>query len=348
MDGNHRDPVVPGIKATAVGHGVRATPGSGGRLPAVSAPAIAASVTAAADAALIRAAVLEWFATHGRPLNFRARRDPYAVLVSEAMAQQTQISRVEPAWEAFLGRFPTVEVLAAAPVADVLRAWQGMGYNRRALNLQRAARTVVDQHRGRFPDTVAGLELLPGVGPYTARAIAAIAFGRAVGAVDTNVRRVLGRVAGGWAGMKPAMLQALADEMVPPGQAGEWTHALMDIGARFCRPRTPVCGECPVRGWCTAAKDSASTPAAGGSAPTAAAWSTAEVASATPFRSTSRWLRGRLVDRARIASGDGWVRVDQAIELHEAAVVLAAAHRLAGEGLLEIHPGDPALARLPR
>ncbi len=303
---------------------------------------------------------------HGRPLNFRARRDAYAVLVSEAMAQQTQISRVEPAWQAFLERFPTVEALAAAPVAEVLRAWKGMGYNRRALNLQRAARDVVEQHGGRFPDTVEGLERLPGVGPYTARAVAAIAFGRAVGAVDTNVRRVLGRLDGGWAGLDPAALQVLADEMVPPDRAGEWTHALMDVGARFCRPRMPVCGDCPVRGWCAAAATAASAPAAAATrTPATAAGATATrtpataaaatrtpasaaAASATPFRSTSRWLRGRLVDRARGAAGDGWIRVDGPIEPHEGIVVLAAAHRLAREGLLEIHPADPALARLPR
>ena len=281
---------------------------------------------------------------HGRPLNFRARRDAYAVLVSEAMAQQTQISRVEPAWQAFLERFPTVEALAAAPVAEVLRAWKGMGYNRRALNLQRAARDVVEQHGGRFPDTVEGLERLPGVGPYTARAVAAIAFGRAVGAVDTNVRRVLGRLDGGWAGLDPAALQVLADEMVPPDRAGEWTHALMDVGARFCRPRMPVCGDCPVRGWCAAAATAASAPAAAATRTPASG----AAASATPFRSTSRWLRGRLVDRARGAAGDGWIRVDGPIEPHEGIVVLAAAHRLAREGLLEIHPADPALARLPR
>ena len=127
----------------------------------------------ATDGPSIQAAVLAWYATNGRNLNFRARRDAYAVLISEAMAQQTQVSRVEPAWLAFLARFPTVADLAAAPLADVFRAWQGMGYNRRALNLQRASQTVVEEYAGVFPESIEALERLPGVGPYTARAVAA-------------------------------------------------------------------------------------------------------------------------------------------------------------------------------
>ena len=139
-----------------------------------------------------RTAILAWYATEGRPLAFRATSDPYAVLVSELMAQQTQAERAAEAWTAWIARWPTAAALAAAPVADVLRAWAGLGYNRRALALHRAARVIVAEHAGRIPDDVEALERLPGVGPYTARAVAAIAFGRPVGAVDTNVRRVLG------------------------------------------------------------------------------------------------------------------------------------------------------------
>jgi A/G-specific adenine glycosylase len=291
--------------------------------------------------------VLGWYDLHGRPLNFRRRRDAYAVLVSEAMAQQTQISRVEPAWEAFLERFPTVQALAEASTADVLRAWAGMGYNRRALNLQRAARAVVDQFEGAFPETVEELERLPGVGPYTARAVAAIAFGRTVGAVDTNVRRVLGRTAGGWDGLPPKELQALADDLVPIGRAGEWTHALMDIGARFCRPRSPICGDCPARLWCAAA---ASTVAGGGEAAGEAPGTRTRrrAGAAVPFRQTARWLRGRLIDSARAAHGEEWVRFDQPIGSHDGQTVAAALRALAAEGLLEVHASDATLARLPR
>jgi A/G-specific adenine glycosylase len=133
----------------------------------------------------LRSAILGWYDARGRALPFRATRDPYAILVSEVMAQQTQIVRVGEAWGEFTATFPSFERLAAATLADVLRAWRGLGYNRRALNLWRAAKVVVDEHGGRLPDDVEALERLPGIGPYTARAVAAIAFGAAVGAVDT-------------------------------------------------------------------------------------------------------------------------------------------------------------------
>jgi A/G-specific adenine glycosylase len=140
-----------------------------------------------------RAAVLAWYDAGGRALAFRSSRDPYAILVSEVMAQQTQVSRVVEVWPRFLARFPTVDALAASTPADVVRAWQGMGYDRRALNLRLAAQVIRDEHGGRVPEDIEALDRLPGVGPYTARAVAAIAFGRRVGAVDTNVRRVLTR-----------------------------------------------------------------------------------------------------------------------------------------------------------
>ena len=198
------------------------------------------------------AAILAWYGRHGRRLPFRATHDPYAVLVSEAMAQQTQAARAGEAWTRFMARFPTPASLAAATPADVLREWQGLGYNRRAINLQRAARRIVELHGGRVPADVRALEALPGVGPYTARAVAAIAFGQPVGAVDTNVRRVLGRIAASEPAAIPAReLQRLADAVVPPGRAADWTHAVMDIGATVCRPRRPDCPTCPARPWCT-------------------------------------------------------------------------------------------------
>jgi A/G-specific adenine glycosylase len=306
--------------------------------------------SALSEVASFQAAVLTWYASHGRRLNFRRRRDAYAVLVSEAMAQQTQISRVEPAWEAFLARFPSVEALASAATADVLRAWAGMGYNRRALNLQRAARVIVDELAGVFPASIADLERLPGVGPYTARAIAAIAFGQAVGAVDTNVRRVLGRVVAGWDGLPAVDLQRVADAFVPAGRAGEWTHAVMDVGARLCRLRTPVCSACPAQLWCAAAAEprlpQSRPPGRGRRTGPGRAVARAP-GSGVPFRATSRWLRGRLLDLARAAEGNNWVAVDAPIESHGVEAVAAAVRALAAEGLLELHPTHGSLARLP-
>jgi len=135
--------------------------------------------------------VLGWYGSRARPLGIRTTREPWAILVSEVMAQQTQIARVDEAWSVFMERYPTPRALAEASTAEVLRAWSGLGYNRRAVNLRRAAAAIETEHAGRVPDDIEALEALPGVGPYTARAVVAIAFGQPVAAVDTNVRRVV-------------------------------------------------------------------------------------------------------------------------------------------------------------
>ena len=299
----------------------------------------------------VRDAVLAWYATNGRTLPFRGTTDPYAILVSEAMAQQTQVTRAGAAWTAFMARFPTVEALAAAVPADVLRAWRGLGYNRRALDLWRAAGRIVEAFDGTMPSNIPDLESLPGVGPYTARAVAAIAFGMPVGAVDTNVRRVLGRmVSGDPAALPPAALQRLADHAVPPDRPGEWTHALMDLGAMVCHPRGPDCAECPARAWCRYADASAARLAG----PRAAVAPQAVRRPGTrerpgPFRTTSRWLRGRIMDRLREASNGEWIVIDGSVGEHDHAAVLVAAQALAAEGLLEIDgtPPEGTRARLP-
>jgi A/G-specific adenine glycosylase len=172
----------------------------------------------------MQARLLEWYARNGRDLPWRRTRDPYAILVSEVMLQQTQAARVVPRYLAWLERWPTAEALAAASTADVLREWQGLGYNRRALNLQRAAREVAANG---WPDD---LTALTGVGPYTAAAVASFAFGRRVLPVDVNVRRVLERTGGSF------------DHTC--GQA------LMDLGATVCIARIPRCGECPLAWAC--------------------------------------------------------------------------------------------------
>jgi A/G-specific adenine glycosylase len=181
--------------------------------------------------------LLAWFAGGAaRDLPWRRTRDPYAILVSEVMLQQTQVARVRERYEAWLERWPTPDTLAAAPAADVLRAWSGLGYNRRALNLQRAAREVVE--RGGFPREIAELERLPGIGPYTARAIACFAFDAQVTAFDTNVRRVLERTL------------ATTDVPPPAGRAWDWNQALFDLGAQICLARVPRCQRCPLAERC--------------------------------------------------------------------------------------------------
>ncbi len=303
-------------------------------------------------------AILGWYALHGRKLSFRGSRDPYAILVSEAMAQQTQATRAGESWVRFMDLFPTVASLASATPADVLRAWHGLGYNRRALNLWRAARRIVDVHGGRVPADLGALEELPGVGVYTARAIAAIAFGQPVGAVDTNVRRVIGRiVAGDAGGLAAPALQVVADRAVPEGEPGAWTHALMDLGATVCLPRHPACAVCPAATWCRyagfagadraeAAPADSSSPRAAQVRPTGSRRAMREVA--PPFPDTSRWLRGRIVDRLRSAADDEWVVIDGPIGTHDREAVLVALDALAREGLVELDGGDPATGAGPR
>jgi A/G-specific adenine glycosylase len=302
-----------------------------------------------------RGAILAWYDGRGRTLPFRGTSDPYAILVSEAMAQQTQAARAGEAWLRFMEQFPTVAALAAATPAEVLRAWQGLGYNRRALNLWRAACQVVAEHGGRLPADLGSLEALSGVGSYTARAVAAIAFGLPVGAVDTNVRRVLGRiVAGDETAIRRSELQALADAAVPLDRPADWTHAIMDLGATVCRPRRPDCANCPARPWCryaALAQATAHAPAtaAGARAPAERAPAAGARGTATPFAATSRWLRGRIVDRLRAAPDGAWVTIGGPIGLHDQPAIERALQALATEGLVEIRGEslDDRQARLP-
>lgn len=291
--------------------------------------------------AAARAAILAWFDGRGRDLPFRRTRDPWAILVSEAMAQQTQIARVAEAWVAFMAALPTVRAVAAASPADVLRAWRGLGYNRRATNLRRAAIAIVEEHRGEVPRDLASLERLPGVGPYTARAVAALAFDVPVGPVDTNVRRVLRRVLADDAEVATDRgLQHAADAAAALGdRPGVWTHAVMDIGATLCKPRAPRCGDCPAQPWCAYAAGLGST-APGGSRIVAG---TAE----RPFGTTSRWLRGRILDNLRDAAPGDWAAIEAPVGIHDARAVEAALTALGAEGLAERHPTEARLARLP-
>ena len=205
-------------------------------------------------AARFQRGLLRWYARHQRPLPWRQTRDPYRILVSEIMLQQTQVIRVEEFYRRFLGRYPSIAALAAARPGQVRDAWAGLGYYARARNLHAAARTVVRTMGGRLPSEPSDLERLPGIGRYTAAAVASIAFGRDVGTVDTNIVRVLGR-AFRLPGRVGSAVRAKAtwravNRLVPPGRASEWNQALMDLGATICVARAPRCERCPVRAAC--------------------------------------------------------------------------------------------------
>ena len=217
-------------------------------------------------------ALLAWYGRARRPLPWRSTQDPYALLVSEVMLQQTQAVRVIPYYEAFLARFPDVAALADAPARDVLAAWSGLGYNRRALALHAAARVVAE--RG-WP---ADLTELPGVGPYTAAAVASFAWDAQRAAVDVNARRVIER----WDGRRhaPRALAERAAELLPAGRAAVWNQAMMELGATVCTARAPRCCTCPVEAWC---EDAGQPRAAAASAPR------------PRFEDTDRYARGRIV-----------------------------------------------------
>ena len=198
-----------------------------------------------------RRALLAHYDRTRRDLPWRGERDPYRVWVSEVMLQQTRVETVIPFYRRWLERFPDVEALADASVDDVLLVWQGLGYYRRARGLHAGALVVREHHGGVLPSRHGELRALPGVGEYTAGAVASIAFGVRVGAVDGNVRRVLSRIHDE-ASLPSRRLRALADAWVDPGRPGDWNEALMDLGATLCTPRAPACAACPLRTWCRA------------------------------------------------------------------------------------------------
>jgi A/G-specific adenine glycosylase len=193
-------------------------------------------------------ALLDWGERTRRDLPWRRTRDPWLVLVSELMLQQTQVPRVVPRFPAFVERFPTPASCAAAGPGDVVTEWAGLGYNRRAVNLHRCAVAVVEGHGGRLPGDLDALLELPGVGPYTARAVLAFAFERDVGVVDTNAARVLARTEG--RSLRASEVQAAADVAVPTGAGWAWNQAMLDLGATVCRSSDPRCDDCPVRATC--------------------------------------------------------------------------------------------------
>jgi A/G-specific adenine glycosylase len=234
--------------------------------------------------------LLDWWEGQRRDLPWRATRDPWAVLVCEVMAQQTQVARVAARWGPFLDRFPTPAACAEAPVAELVTWWRGMGYNRRAVNLHRCATAVVTHHGGDLPDDLDALLALPGIGPYTARAVLAFAFERDVGIVDTNAARVLAR----WSGRRLTARQAqtAADLAVPPGRAWAWNQAVLDLAASVCVRRSPRCDTCPVTERCAWRSE-------GWPLPDPADGSAGVSGGQSRFEGSDRQGRGRLLDALR-------------------------------------------------
>lgn len=290
------------------------------------------------DEAVLHEAVLRWYAGHARPLPWRDPTcSPWGVFVSEVMAQQTPVARVEPVWREWLDRWPTPAALAAESPGEVVRAWGRLGYPRRALRLRAAAAAMVERHGGEVPSGEAELLALPGVGAYTAAAVAAFAFGLRTVVVDTNVRRVQARVVTGAEHASPALTRAetaLAARLLPsdPADAAVWNVAVMELGALVCTARSPRCGTCPLTDRC--AWHLAGRPAYPG-----------PVRRGQPWHGTDRQVRGRIVELLRQSpeplprkafddSAEGPAQVDRCLD------------SLVADGLVE--PLPRARFRLPR
>ncbi len=283
----------------------------------------------AEDVAAFRGGVLGFGRRHLRELPWRATRDPWAVLVSEMMLQQTQVDRVRVPYRNFLAQFGSPQICAAAPLSEVVRAWAGLGYNRRAVYLHRAAYAVVEHHGGAVPGDLDALRALPGVGPYTARAVLAFAFERDVAVVDVNVARVLSRcVAGRQLPASGSACQAVADSLLPKGKGWLWNQSLLELGALVCTARSPSCDRCPLATCCQWARRGRMLPDPG------------EAGSRqSTFAGSDRQGRGRLLDALRLGpvlpqrlrSAAGWP--------NDAARARRIAQSLVDDGLARRGPG---------
>jgi A/G-specific adenine glycosylase len=296
------------------------------------------------DRDAVREALVEWYEADHRAFPWRETDDPYEILVSEVMSQQTQLGRVVRAWEDFLDRWPSVGALAAADRAEVVAFWTGhsLGYNNRAKYLHEAARQVVDEFGGEFPETPEGLQELQGVGPYTADAVASFAFDAGGAVVDTNVKRVLYRAFD--VPDDDDAFEAVAADLMPEGESRVWNNALMELGGVACE-KTPRCDEagCPWRRWCHAYET--------------ADFTAPDVPDQPDFEGSRRQMRGRVVralgeyDELPLDELGPRVRVDYDPggdgEGSEAWLRGLLAD-LADDGLVEIDDaGEPTVARLP-
>lgn len=255
----------------------------------------------AKDTKRIRTLLLSWYATSARPFPWRTDAvDPYTVLISEVMLQQTQASRVAELLPVFLVRFPSVTALADASNADVVRAWKGLGYNNRAIRLRDAARMIMTEHGGEVPEDEGDLRRLPGFGPYASAAVSCFAFGHRTIVVDVNIRRVYSRLLAQRATTidmaSETEIRSFADQLIPHERPDTWHHAVMDLGARLCTARNVSCAECPLQDIC---------PSSGSMIPAQRPRSTEKLIRGEPLR---LW-RGRMVEVLRNA--EGAVHVDE-------------------------------------
>ncbi len=299
-----------------------------------------AAVVEAARRDEVREALLSWFEENARDLPWRRTRDPWRVLVSEVMLQQIQVKRAVPFYERFLERFPTVQALADAPLAEAIRVWEDLGRYRRVVYLHRTARIVVDEHGGKVPSDPEELVKLPGIGPYTAGAVACFAYERDVAFFDTNMHRVLRRLFFGVDDPKPATdreLIEIAAELVPPGRGWGWNQALMETGALICTARKPSCDDCPLREGCSARAETLST-----------GWpQPARKTPAFKYEDSNRYYRGRVLAELRedsCAGGGGLTlreigrRVKPGFGGGDAPWLHAAVESLCKDGLARVSP----------
>jgi A/G-specific adenine glycosylase len=270
-----------------------------------------------ADLAQVQQRLLDWYGRQARDLPWRQTRDPYAILVAEVMLQQTQVDRVIPKWYGWLEQFPTLRDLAAASRADAIRAWQGLGYNLRAVRLHAIAVQAVAEFGGELPRSVEELVRLKGIGRYTAAAVACFAYEQPVAPVDTNIRRVLSRVFE----VEPAHVEAMAEALVPADDAYAWNQALMDLGATLCRAAQPLCLVCPLLAECGGPRASRPRKPQG------------------EFSGSNRYYRGRILDALRQLER---VPVDELVAHHGGRLDLLG--RLEADGLIAIEDGQVRLA----
>lgn len=292
----------------------------------------------------VREALISWYEENARDLPWRRTRDPWWVLVSEVMLQQIQVKRAIPFYESFLARFPTPRALADAPLADAIRVWGDLGRYKRVVNLHRTARILVKEFGGEVPSAPGELVKLPGIGPYTAGAVACFAFERDVAFLDTNMRRVLHRLFFGLKDPKATTereLLSIAAELVPPGRAWGWNQALMEAGALLCTARKPRCDYCPLHEGCLAHVESSS-----------AGWPRLErKSSAYRYEDSNSFYRGRVLAELRedsCAGGDGVTlrelgrRVRQGFVEEDARWLHAAVESLRKDGLAKVSSASAA------
>lgn len=254
----------------------------------------------------VHSELLRWYAAEQRDLPWRSTKDPYAILVSEIMLQQTQVDRVLPKYQQFLATFPTLFDLATASTADVISIWAPLGYNMRAVRLQSIARQVIAEYEGRIPDTLEELLKLKGVGRYTAGAIACFAYMKQVATVDTNISRVLHRIFLGLEHPSPKLnkdqMLVLAEKVLPAGKAYDWNQSLMDLGATICTSNNPKCALCPLQEVCNAyteMRQYSLFPSGTVLRQLRKVAEKKETYQTQPFISTNRYFRGRIVDQLR-------------------------------------------------